>query len=107
LEKLILGILPEIFKLKKISKIFWRENFKTRKYLKISIFPWKVLRGKTLLNFLFFCIKFSNLEKLILGILPEIKKISKNFWRENFKTRKNLKIFNFPWKIVIGKIPCN
>jgi hypothetical protein len=29
------------------------------------------------------------------------------FWREYFKTRKNLKIFNFPWKIVRGEIPRN
>jgi hypothetical protein len=57
-------------------------KFKTRKNLKIFVFPWKILRGKIPLNLLFFRIKFSNLEKLILRILPGIlkeKKFSKQF----------------------------
>jgi hypothetical protein len=37
----------------------------------------KILRGKTPLNLLFFCIKFSKLEKLILGILLGILKLKK------------------------------
>jgi hypothetical protein len=74
LEKLILGILLGILKLKRnFEKFFWREHIKTRKNLKIFIFSWKILRGgKTPLNLLFFSIKFSNMEKLILGILPGI-----------------------------------
>jgi hypothetical protein len=60
--------------------------------LKIFIFPWKIVRGgKTPLNLLFFSVKFSNLEKLILGILPENLKIKKNnfgniSWRKYFNT---------------------
>jgi hypothetical protein len=72
--------------------------------LKIFVIPWKIIRGKAPLNLLFFSIKFSNSEKLILGILAAILKLKKNnfrniFWREHFKTRKNLKILIFPWKI--------
>jgi hypothetical protein len=47
----------------------------------ILIFPWKIVRGKTPLNLLFFSIEFSNLENLILGILPgilKLKEFSKN-----------------------------
>jgi hypothetical protein len=72
MEKLNLGIFPGILKLKKnnFRNIFRGEHFKTRKKLKIFIFPWKILRGgKTPSNLLSFSDKFSNLEKLILGIL--------------------------------------
>jgi hypothetical protein len=80
--------------------------------LKIFIFPWKILRGKTPLNLLFFSIKSSNLEKLIFGNFAgnfEIKKHFRNiFWREHFKTRNNLKIYIFPLKILRGgKTPLN
>jgi hypothetical protein len=79
LEKLIMGILLGILKLKKnnFRNIFWREHFKTRKNLKISIFPCEILRGKTPLKLLFFSIKFSNLENLNLGILQGILKLNK------------------------------
>jgi hypothetical protein len=69
-----MGVLLGILKLKKFRNIFWREHFKPRNYLKIFIFPWKIVRGKTPSNLLFFSIKFSNLEKPILGILPRIFK---------------------------------
>jgi hypothetical protein len=56
--------------------------------LKILIFPRKILRaGKTPLNLLFFSVKFSNLEKLILGILAgilKLKKFSKYFLAGTF-----------------------
>jgi hypothetical protein len=47
-----------------------------------------------------------------LGILQGILKQKKNnfrniFWREHFKTRKNLEIFIYPWKILRGKTPLN
>jgi hypothetical protein len=46
--------------------------------LKNFILPLKIVRGgKTHLNLLFFSVKFSNLEKLILGILPGILKLKK------------------------------
>jgi hypothetical protein len=74
--------------------------------VKIFIFPWKILRGgKTPLSLLLFSIKFSNLEKLSLGILPgilKLKKISKYFLPGNIKIRINLKILIFPWKILRG-----
>jgi hypothetical protein len=79
LEKFVLGILPGILKLKKmIFQIFLAGYFKPRKNLKTFSFPWKNVRGKTPLNLLFLCKKFSNLEKLIMGILPGILKL-KNF----------------------------
>jgi hypothetical protein len=66
MEKSILGILPGILKLKKISKYFLAGNIKIRINLKILIFRWKILEGgKTPLNLLFFSATFSNSEKLI------------------------------------------
>jgi hypothetical protein len=65
--------------------------------LKIFVFPWKILRGKTPLNLMFFSIKFSNLEKVILGILPGILKLKKKF--EKFFGGNILKLEK------IGKFP--
>jgi hypothetical protein len=53
--------------------------------LKIFIFPWKILSGgKTRINLLFFSTKFSNLEKLILGILAGILKLKKIIFEKIF-----------------------
>jgi hypothetical protein len=101
-----LGILPGIFNKKNnFGNIFWQEHFKNRKNLKIFIFPWKIVRGETTtLNLLFFRVKFSNFEKIILGILPGIFNKKNNFgnifWQEHLK--KKFEKFYFSWKIVRG-----
>jgi hypothetical protein len=60
--------------------------------LKIFIFPWNIVRGgKKPGNLLFFSDKFSNLEKLILGILPGILKLKKIIF-ETFFDGKILKL---------------
>jgi hypothetical protein len=76
------------------------EHFKSRKYLKIFVFPWNILRGgKTPLNLLFFSFKFSNLEKLILGNLPGILKLKKIIFKKclggNILKLEKIRIFSF------------
>jgi hypothetical protein len=72
LEKLILGILPGILKLKNnFRNIFWQEHYKTRKKFENFNFSLEnCKRRKNTLKITIFSDKFSNLGKLILGILP-------------------------------------
>jgi hypothetical protein len=74
-----LGILPGIFKLKINFELFFGGNI--LKVEKIWKFPFSLenCKRKNTLKFTIFRIKFTNLEKLILGILPGIFKLKINF----------------------------
>jgi hypothetical protein len=101
LEKSILGILPGILKLKKITfrSIFWREHFKTRKKIENFHFSLENCKRKNTTKFTIFkgqifkfgIINFGN----FAGILKLKKIIFETFFGGNILKLEKIRKFSF------------